>query len=274
MDLFARCFLLIFAQLYVGGMLTLAIPPFHEIERGFYKSTGGVYLGFGVAALLGRFTLAVEHGGHGALEIVELCFWFASVAAGAVYLWSLWGEAFVLRARAFSLCWMMGSLALIAGSQFYRLGGPVSIESLIYPINFLVSALLLGAVSTGMLLGHWYLIDHNLKIDPFRHLLSFYIGTLVAQVVIWVGSLLVLAMIGSAATATAGQTLYADHSALLLFRLALSPLSAAAMAWMIWRVLQIPQTMAATGLFYVAILAVFVGEMMGRFILFRTNLPL
>jgi hypothetical protein len=43
---------------------------------------------------------------------------------------------------------------------------------------------------------------------------------------------------------------------------------------MIWKTLQIPQTMAATGLFYIAILSVLVGELMSRFILFRTSLPL
>jgi hypothetical protein len=32
--------------------------------------------------------------------------------------------------------------------------------------------------------------------------------------------------------------------------------------------------MAATGLFYIAILAVMVGEFMGRYILFRTGFPL
>jgi hypothetical protein len=43
---------------------------------------------------------------------------------------------------------------------------------------------------------------------------------------------------------------------------------------MIHRTLLIPQTMAATGLFYIAILAVMVGEFMGRYILFRTGFPL
>ena len=43
---------------------------------------------------------------------------------------------------------------------------------------------------------------------------------------------------------------------------------------MIRRVLAIPQTMAATGLFYVATLAVLVGEFLGRYFTFRTGLPL
>jgi hypothetical protein len=46
------------------------------------------------------------------------------------------------------------------------------------------------------------------------------------------------------------------------------------LSYMIWRTLQIPHTMAATGLFYIALLGVFVGEILGRQILALTSLPL
>jgi hypothetical protein len=42
---------------------------------------------------------------------------------------------------------------------------------------------------------------------------------------------------------------------------------------MIWRTLVIPNTMAATGLFYIALLGVFVGEILGKQILALTSLP-
>jgi hypothetical protein len=45
------------------------------------------------------------------------------------------------------------------------------------------------------------------------------------------------------------------------------------LAWMIRRTLLIPHTMAATGLFYIALLGVFVGEILGRQILAITALP-
>jgi hypothetical protein len=134
--------------------------------------------------------------------------------------------------------------------------------------------MVLGAVSTGMLLGHWYLIDHDLSIDPFRTLFRFFIRSLTVQAGVFAGVAFLLVVAGSPASSTALAKLVGEHRGLLLLRLALSPLAAAAVGWMIWKTLQIPQTMAATGLFYIAILAVLVGEMMGRFILFRTALPL
>jgi hypothetical protein len=45
------------------------------------------------------------------------------------------------------------------------------------------------------------------------------------------------------------------------------------LSWMIWRTLLIPHTMAATGLFYIAVLGVFVGEILGKQILALTYLP-
>ena len=57
---FAHSFLLIFAQLAFGGLFGLSIPGFHEIERGFFKSTGCVYLGCGWVFFVGKTYLVVS----------------------------------------------------------------------------------------------------------------------------------------------------------------------------------------------------------------------
>ena len=40
---------------------------------------------------------------------------------------------------------------------------------------------MLGAVATGMSLGHWYLIELDLSLDPFTRTFNFYAGTLIAH---------------------------------------------------------------------------------------------
>jgi hypothetical protein len=278
MDKFARCFLLVFQQLYVGGFLALSLPPFHEIERGFYKSTAGVYLGAGMLAVVGRIALLLRPPAGapppGAAEALELGLWLLSLAAGTVYLRTLWGDNYRRRARAYVIAWMSGLAALAAAAQAFRLGTWLSLETLLYPLSFITGALLLGAVVTGMLLGHWYLIDQGLSIDPFRRMFRFFAIMLGVQALLLIVSAAAIRLGGSGASVSGLQTLLADHSALLAVRLLLSPVAAAALAWMIWKTLQIPQTMAATGLFYIAILSVLVGELMSRFILFRVSLPL
>ncbi|MBI3781875.1 MAG: hypothetical protein HY270_00585 [Deltaproteobacteria bacterium] len=278
MDIFARCFLLVFAQLYVGGVLTLSIPPFHGIERGFYKSTAGVYLGFGLLVLIGRVALLLHPPMQAAptttAEIVELVLWTLSVSGGGLYLYTLWGEPFELRARAYVAAWGFGTLALLIGAQTFRPGPFLSIETIVYPFSFLVSALLLGAVTTGMLLGHWYLIDSGLTLEPFWRVLRFFVAMLALQAGLMVVVTGLLSVVGTPESVRGLTQLLSEHRLLLVVRVLLSPAGAACLAWMIWKTLKIPQTMAATGLFYIAILAVLVGEMMSRFILFRTTLPL
>ncbi len=278
MDIFARCFLLVFAELYVGGLLAMSIPPFHGIERGFYKSTAGVYLGAGCIALVGRLTLLFR-APAGPLSVpwgegIEVFLWLASLTAGGLYLRGLWGEDFRTRARHYVWAWAAGIAALAVGAQAFRLGPVLSVETVLYPASFVVSALLLGAVTTGMLLGHWYLIDRDLSIEPFRQMLRFFVCMLAVQAALLLVNGGLLRLVGAHASVMGLRQLFEAHASLLTVRLSLSPIAAAGLAWMIGKTLQIPQTMAATGLFYIAILSVLVGEFMSRFILFRTSLPL
>ena len=276
--MFARCFLLVFAELYVGGLLALSIPPFHQIERGFYKSTASVYLGAGIVAFAGRVALLLRGPAAGVAftwaDGLEMLLWTASLAAAGLYLYGLWGEDSRSRARHYVWAWSCGVVALAIGAQAFRLGPVFSVESVLYPLSFVVSALLLGAVTTGMLLGHWYLIDHGLSIDPFRHMLRFFVIMLLVQTTLLLVNGGLLRLVGAHASVDGLSQLMHAHTSLLTVRLLLSPIAAGALAWMIWKTLQIPQTMAATGLFYIAILSVLVGEFMSRFILFRTSLPL
>lgn len=272
---FAHTFLLVFGQIAVGGIFALSIPPFHEIERGFFKATAGIYLGCGLTILLGKgyLVLFVQPETLSSGKGVEAFSWLAFTAFCGLYVYTLWGDPFVLRARAYLLSLISGVTALSISASNYRLAPFTSIETFFYPLSFTTSALLLGAAATGMLLGHWYLIELGLSIDPLRRIFKFYLGTLMAHLgVLLLGGLLLL-VAGGEPTLSALSRLWDVHSTLLWLRLGLGPLASLLLAYMIWRTLQIPQTMAATGLFYIAVLAAVVGEFLGRFILFRTSLP-
>jgi hypothetical protein len=276
MDLFPRSFLLVFAQLAVGGFFCLSLPPFHQIDRGYYKSCSVVYLASGALALVGRAALFLDRGvsNASAADALELALWSIFLLAATGYFWSLWDEYVILRARFFAATWIAGSIALVVAAESYRPAPILSVETLLYPLSFLNSALLLGAGSGGMLLGHWYLIDRDLSLDPLNRMLSLYVMSLRAQLAILLVGGLLLLLLGADASVASLHRLFGEHLPLLATRLVVSPIGAAVLGAMIWRTLQIPQTMAATGLFYIALLAVLVGEFLGRFILFRTGLPL
>jgi hypothetical protein len=272
---FPDCFILIFGELAVGGVLCLAVPPFNAIERGFFKSSAGVFLTAALAMVAGK-TALVLRAGHLARPgiAIELGTWIGFTAALSLYLYSLWGDRYALRARAYLATVLSGLAALAISASHFRPTPLASLATVLYPLSFFASAATLGTATTGMLLGHWYLIDTDMSLVPLRRLLRAFIIALAAQLVILLLGTVLLAIAPDPGLTGAIGTLWSEHVLLFAARLALGPIAALALAAMIARTLAIPQTMAATGLFYIAVLAIAVGEMLGRLLLLRTSMPL
>ena len=144
MTQFAECYLLIFGQLAVGGMAALAVPPFNVIERGFYKSSAGIFLGSALLYLVGMTALTVRGGGPSATTLVELLTWAAFTMSTAAYLAALWDEAYARRVRWYPRSLFSGVLALVVTASTYRVGGGLGPGTLLYPFAFLTGALSLG----------------------------------------------------------------------------------------------------------------------------------
>ena len=273
---FSSSFLLFFHQIALGGLLAISATPFHELERAFYKSTGGVLFVIALLGLWGKSGIYWESISQVFTwgSAAEIFFHVAFVLAFACYMTSLWSDWARFRARSFSTSIITGLVGLSLNARsFYDTPG-VSLESLIYAGSFIVSALLLGSVTVGMLIGHWYLIDTGQSLDPFIRIYKLFVVALLLQAAYF---LIVLSLLyfHSAPQVDAGFTrLWGNHSTLLILRIVIGQIAPLILSGTIWRTLLIPHTMAATGLFYIALLGVFVGEILGRQILALTSLPL
>lgn len=272
---FSSSFLIFFYQVALGGLFALAGTPFHEIDRAFYKSTAGVLYAIALFGFCGKsnfywqgFTeqislgLGLEVLFHGAFIIFFTC-----------YIISLWGERQSLRARSFAASVLTGLIGLLFTTHSFSNASMVSVETLIYPAAFFLSALLLGSVTVGMLIGHWYLIDTGQSLDPFIRIFKFFVAALISQSVFFLLAPLLLYILGAPASVTALERLWQRHTTLIVARVIAGQIAPLILSWMIWRTLLIPHTMAATGLFYMALLGVFAGELVGRQILALTSLP-
>jgi hypothetical protein len=272
---FSSSFLIFFYQIALGGLFALAGTPFHEIERAFYKSTAGVLYTIALLGLWGKSTFyrqsLSEHLSWGVS--FEVLFHVAFVVFFSCYMISLWGERQVFRARSFALSVLTGLAGLIFSAHSFYSASLVSIETLVYPMTFFLSSLLLGSVTVGMLIGHWYLIDTGQSLDPFIRIYKFFVVALIVQCAFFTLSLVTLYSFGSSQSLVGIERLWQYHSTLLLTRVIVGQIAPLILSWMIWRTLLIPHTMAATGLFYMALLGVFVGEILGRQILALTSLP-
>ena len=275
MRAFSSSFLLFFYQIAFGGLFGLAFTPFHELDRAFYKSTGGVLFVIAALGFWGKTQLYWQ-------SIMENFSWLVTLEAichlffvifFAGYFVSLWGERRALTAKSFAASILTGLGGLFLSiHNFYQ--APIgSIETFVYPIAFFLSSLLLGSVTVGMLIGHWYLIDTGQTLDPFVRIYRFFVVSLGIQSAFLLISCTSLYFLGAQDTLLGLKNLWMHHSNLLIIRIVIGYLAPLVLSWLIWRTLLIPHTMAATGLFYIALLGVFVGEILGRQILALTSLP-
>ncbi len=275
---FAACFLLVFGELALGGAVALAIPPFFQVERGFYKSSASVYLASGLVTAGGLGLLAYRQRASGVPAASGLwtvaALWLLFCAALALYLWTLWRDNGRLRARCYTTALGIGLVAVGAHVMLLKPAAFGFVAASLYALTAIGSSLVLGLVSGGMLFGHWYLIDPNLPVDYLRSFVRLLGGALLADLALLALTVAILALAGGPAGADAIRTLWDSHLGLLATRMALGPVATLVLAWMCWQTLRIPQTMAATGLLYIAVMSSLVGEMLGRFILFRTAVPL
>jgi hypothetical protein len=125
----------------------------------------------------------------------------------------------------------------------------------------LSSIALLGSVNLAMLLGHWYLVVRGMAIDPLKRLS---IATLVAAIV---KVLVVVTVIAVAwpPPVLADIFFWMRAGWGLLGPLALFP--------MVWGTVKIRSTMAATGILYVDVVAVIIGEVLGGWLSALAHLP-
>lgn len=266
---FPRLYLLPFWQLAAGGILSLAIPSFREVGIGYFRSTAAVYVALAFLALCG--SLSLSWGGTGApLSWPEAAAEVAFVACACAYAATLWFEWPALRARLFTATLATGllRLALAGPSLCGDRCGPAA--QMIFSFAVTVPAAPLGTALSTMLLGHWYLVDRELSLAPLRRMHAFFVASLALQGFATLTTTLSL-------WALRGQLTVGPAAAdvvLVIARLAVSPAGALLVAWLIWKTLQIPQTMAATGLAYIATLAVLVGQLLSVFVLHRSGLPL
>ncbi|HVR42548.1 MAG TPA: hypothetical protein VMS56_03800 [Thermoanaerobaculia bacterium] len=120
---------------------------------------------------------------------------------------------------------------------------------------------LLGTVSQAMLLGHWYLVVRGMSIDPLLRLCRALLACSIVRLAVVGGA---IALLGSAGwgrdtplwelVVRQGIFFWMRVGWGLLFPLALWP--------MIWGTARIRSTMAATGILYVAVVAVVIGEVL------------
>ncbi len=125
----------------------------------------------------------------------------------------------------------------------------------------ITSIALLGTVNLAMTLGHWYLVVRGMAIDPLKRLT---IATLVAA--------------GLGIAVVVAAAFFVDRRALFdiffWMRAGWGLFGPLALYPMVWGTVRIRSTMAATGILYVDVVAVVIGEVLGGWLASLTHFPI
>ena len=243
---------LFFLEAAAGTAFLLLFFPVRALGKGFFTLHGAMALAFLVLAILVRppglsptaawagtallvlFTLAAHAGRAGAARPL-----LAGSAAAA---------GFALARVAMAAPKGTGDGWVIAGAA---LGG-----------------LFFGAVLLTMNLGHWYLVSRSL---PFRLLArgaALFAGLAAARTV-----LLAAAMAFHSGDGLASLLSLERDALFFLFRIMWGIVGPLALSWFIWKTADMKSHQAATGLLYVALVFVLIGELLSSYLTVATGFP-
>jgi hypothetical protein len=255
------------AHLGVGITCTLAFVN-RDAGVKFFRFNGGL------AAVLLAIALAFRFQADGAAVSRSDVVLIIS-AAITVFYWATIGRIFtkartaILAAAAFT-----GMIAVALQALEISTGSSPGVVTLTV-LSFLTSALMLGGACTAMILGHWYLVLPSMEVSYLQsivkgHIVSMLIRVAVVAAAVWF----------AVATWQADSGLPSFRHYILsvdgiffwqrvLFGLA----GPAVLSYLTWQTAKIRATQSATGILYVDFFTVVVGEVLAKYIVLATHVP-
>jgi hypothetical protein len=275
--------LVFFLQLAAGGAFSLLLtPPVERVGNNFYRMMAAAYLVAGLIALsvilfstdrafLLQESLISAKLSDGFGPAIPLLFGGLLIVVSLVS----FIQTRTVRQWVWGLVGVIGLVSLLDLSTVFVAQGAPSAVTWFLAAGILASSLSLGGMLSAMMLGHWYLVTPTLSLKPLKTLVVLAGASLLAQLVFLGGGLyatstgpdaelvrLVVARPGFDALCFWIRVLVGIGGGVVLATLTYRTLDK-------WR-----NTQAATGLLYVGVIIVFIGEATGRYLLAYKQLPI
>ncbi len=270
-------FYLVFSQLAVGGFALLLLVPNGLVGRGFYRLMGAIYL---FAMILARCANLAISGQAVTLQTFFLAWTGQEVVFTLVlflvlfaYTVSLWMRFELANRGLLFAGTIVGAIWIAYSARFYLTEINLPAEGILLPLQFLISAILLGVVNSGMWFGHWYLVTPNLPVSHLKKFNRIFLISILLSI-----SLFSLNFVLRGGTF---ETVQLDffHQLILGMRVLIGFGGSFVLYLIVWYCLRdnavvqdaVGATRAATGFLYIAMIAVFMGECCARFLLLEVG---
>jgi hypothetical protein len=125
-----------------------------------------------------------------------------------------------------------------------------------------------------MVFGHWYLVIPRLSIDPLKRLTKVLMAGIGIRIATIVVSFVVLQLKQSIPLGSVLNELLVQQGIFFWPRVIFGVLVPIVLTAMIWSTVKIQHTQAATGLLYLAVVALLFGEFFSKFLLFAVSIAM
>lgn len=256
-------------QLAVGMTATIVLLPSSVIDSRFFKSISFwaflfAGIGLGVAAWTGLPLFGLKK---------YLLYGFLLLAFGH-WLVMRFSERPASR-LTLALMAGIGLVALLIDLRHFPDGSRAEgWVRFLFPIHELSGSFLLGGYLTGMMFGHHYLVNTEMPkrlLVTMANILMLFLG---------IRAFAVIATLIGASTLRPGLDIgksllsFQGHGIFFWERILVGLFIPAIVAVMIWKTARIGSNQSATGIMYVAVAFVFMGELVARYLFLLSGIPL
>lgn len=250
-------------RLSFGMAAAMAVTPPKLVTSGYYRNNLYVLLGMNTLAALVAWNGFADSPPNDLQRYPALIAALLSYFGSAVWLYE--------KPRAgITMLALTGVVTLVGALSVTPIADKSTAYVALAYADTLAAGLLLGSTMAAMLLGHWYLNAPGMKITPLFKLTAAMGVALLLRVAV--------SAIGLSIAVTAAPVLGSAFESAQWFMLALRWIAGvfgtAGLIWMTWTTLKIPNTQAATGMLYVAVIMTFLGELLGQLLSVGRHYPL
>jgi protein NrfD len=140
--------------------------------------------------------------------------------------------------------------------------------------SFLSSAALLGGACGAMVLGHWYLVVPSLDVAHLQSIVRLHIGSTVVRVVVVATAVMIAIFTWEPGVPNFERYMFSVDGIFFWQRVLFGLGGPAVLSYLTWETAKIQSTQSATGILYVDFFTVIVGEVLAKYLLLSTKVPL
>ena len=140
--------------------------------------------------------------------------------------------------------------------------------------SFLTSAAFLGGACTAMVLGHWYLVLPSMEVGYLQSIVKLHIVTMVLRVLVVAAVVFVAIATWEPGLGPSFRRYILSVAGIFFWQRVLFGLAGPALlSYLTWETAKIRSTQSATGILYVDFFTVVVGEVLAKYLLLATRVP-